>query len=293
MRVDGLRNMRAAVSSACLWLAAMAMASAAFGQTAPPPKQPELGPSNNTELSLVMAAGNAESTSIGLRNVYEYHWPKASMRWETGWLAADSRDGDRYAVQNGTGFDVVDPGTATDSNRLFSKLHYQRQLSTRTDWFTDFDASRDQPANINHLYVLAGGLGTTWKNSPELFFRTGYGLTYTNEDLELEGDNQFAGYRLYYRLKALVATSTTAESELTFDGSFETGDDFRTDWLNSVTVAINSRMALKSSLRLLFRNLPALEAIGLRNAAGVTIGTVQVEKHALDTNFTTSLVIKF
>jgi putative salt-induced outer membrane protein YdiY len=277
----------------CLIVAATASAQTPPAGQPPPPKEPELGWANSTELSVVIATGNAQSTSVGLRNVYTYTWSNALLRWETGWLRADSRDGDRFAVESGSGFDVIDPGTAVDSHRLFSKLRYQRQLTTRTDWFADFDSIRDEPANINRLLVIGGGIGTTWRKTETLTFRTSYGITYTHENLVLEGTNRFAGYRLYYGLKALPVETTTVESELTFDGSFETGDDIRFDWLNSVSVAINTRIALKSSLRVLFRNLPALEELDLKTGDGLVIGIVEVEKQKLDTSFTTSLVFSF
>ncbi len=252
-----------------------------------------MGPSNNTELGLVIATGNARSTSVGLRNVYIFRWPDAELGWEAGWLRAASREEDRFAVQTASGFDVVEPGTAIDSERLFSKLRYQRQISARIDWFANFDAVRDEPSNINRQFVVAGGLGTTWRKTDRFIFRTAYGISYTDEDLVVEGAHRFMGYRLSYNLKAPVAATSSFESELTLDGSFDTADDIRFDWLNGVSVAINSKMALKSSVRVLFRNLPALESLVLRTPDGLSIGTVDVPKRKVDTNITTSLVITF
>jgi hypothetical protein len=277
-------------------LLTIAIESAAWAQApapAPAPAPPKLGSSNSTDLGLVVATGNSRSTSVGLRNVYLYRWSNAQLRWEGGWLRVASRDGNRYAVGSSAGYDVVEPGTAVDSQRLFSKLGYQRQLSTRLDWFANFDAVRDEPANILHQFVVAGGLGTTWRKTDRMTFRTAYGVTYTDEDLAVEGDRHFGGYRLYYGLKAPVAAASSFESELTFDGSFDTADDVRTDWLNGISVAINTKLALKSSVRLLFRNLPALEVLQLQSPAGVALGTVDVPKDTVDTNITTSLVITF
>jgi hypothetical protein len=273
-----------------IWLG-LGGSAAAQPTTAPP--EPKLGPSDNAELGLVIVAGNARSTSVGLRNVYTYRWERAEFQWESGWLRAASREGDRFAVQTDSGFDVVEPGLSVDSERLFSKLRYQHQWSARSDWFANFDAVRDEPSNISRQFVFAGGLGTTWRKTDRLTFRTAYGISYTDEDLVVEGVNRFAGYRLYYGLKALPVPTTTLESELTADGSFENGDDIRFDWLNGASIAINSRLALKSSLRLLFRNLPALEILDLRAPDGVVIGTVDVRKKEVDTNLTTSLVFTF
>jgi hypothetical protein len=127
--------------------------------------------------------------------VYLYRWPNAELRWESGWLRVASRDGDLYAV-----------GTPGDFRRRRAR-HLARQPapvqqawlpaqdSTRTDWFANFDAVRDEPANILHQFVIAGGLGNTWRKTDRMSFRTAYGITYTDEDLAVEGANRFAGYR--------------------------------------------------------------------------------------------------
>lgn len=272
-------------------VASIACAAPAWAQAPAPAPKP--GPSNSTDLGLVIATGNSRSTSVGLRNVYLYRWSQAELRWEGGWLRVASRDGDRYAVGTPGNFDVVEPGTSLDSQRLFSKLQYKHQLSPRTDWFGNFDAVRDQPANLLNQYVLAGGLGTTWRKTDKGVFRTAYGITYTDENLSVEGDKHFAGYRLYYGLKAPVAASSTVESELTADGSFDTSNDIRSDWLNSIGVSITPKLALKTSVRLLFRNLPALQVLQLQGPAANPLGTVEVSKDKVDTSITTSLVITF
>ena len=256
-------------------------------------QEPEPGASNNTELGWVVASGNASATTVGLRNVYGYRWPGAVLTWESGWVRAASRDGDRFAVDTGSGIEIREPGRAIDSQRLFSKLRYERRIASRHDWFSNLDAVRDEPSNINRQVVVAAGLGTRWRTSDQLTFRTSYGIAFTDEDLVIEGSRRFTGYRLFYGLKAQPRPVLGVESELTADGSFEEAGDVRADWLNAVSVAINSRMALKSSVRLLFRNEPALESLVLRSPQGVPIGTIDVVKEKFDTNVTTSLVISF
>jgi hypothetical protein len=251
------------------------------------------GPSNSTELGLVVAAGNARSTSVGLRNVFGYRLENAELRWEAGWLRVESRSGRRFAVGTPDTFAVVDPDTTVNSERLFSKVRYQQQFSARTDWFTNFDAVRDEPANISHQFVMAGGLGTTWIKTDRATFRTAYGFTYTDEDLVVTGSHRFGGYRLYYGLKVPLGVRSAFDSELTADGSFLNREDIRGDWLNSLSVPMTENMALRSGVRLLFRNLPALELIELRNASGTLLGAVEVPKATVDTNITTSLVITF
>ena len=269
----------------------VATAGHAWAQSpAPPPP----GPYNSTDLGLAVATGNAKSKSVGLRNVYGYRFPIAEFRWEAGWVRAGSRDGHRFAVGSPSTFTITDPDNSVDSERLFSKVRYQQQFSTRTDWFTNFDSVRDEPANISHQFVLAGGVGTTWHKTDRALFRTAYGVTFTDEDLVVEGANRFGGYRLYCGLKLPVAASSSFDSELTTDGSFDESDNVRADWLNGLSVAMTSKVALKSSIRLLFRNKPALEILELRSSSdGAPIGAVEVAKGKVDTNLQTSLVFTF
>ena len=181
-----------------------------------------------------------------------------------------------------------------DNNRLYSKLRFMRTINERFFWYASYDSARDEPTNINRQLIASGGVGNTWIESERLVFRTTYGATFTIEDLDLEGVNNFGGYRLFYRLEAGVAANTMIESELTFDGSFETGNDVRMDAFNGVSVSITDTIALKASLRLVFRSIPALEDIDLENPdLGIVIGEVVVPKDRLDSTFSTSLVINF
>ena len=249
---------------------------------------------NGTELSWIVASGNSDANTIGFRNLYERAWTRAELSFEAGWVRAASGSGDRVAVVRGTDdFDVIDPNSEIDSQRLYSKLRYQHEIAGRQYWFSSWDSARNGPSNVIRQFVFAGGVGTTWHEGDALTFRTSYGVSFTDEKLSLEGVDRFGGYRLFYGLRAQVAGTTAINSELTADGSFQTAEDIRMDWLNGVSVAVNSRIALKTSVRLLLRNVPALEAIDLQTAVGLVIGTVEIPKGKLDVNFTTSLVVTF
>jgi hypothetical protein len=191
-------------------------------------------------------------------------------------------------------FEVIEPDPELDNNRLYSKLRFNRQINERFFWYTSFDSARDEPTSINRQLIASAGVGNLWYDRDGLMFRTSYGANYTNEELDLEGQNNFGGYRLFYRLEAGVTEGTNIESELTFDGSFETADDLRLDALNGVSVAVTDTIALKASLRLSYRNIPALEDIDLELPfGGIVIGEVVVPKKKLDSTFATSLVLNF
>ena len=247
---------------------------------------------NAAELSWVVATGNAEVNTLGFRNVYEYDWDGTTLSWEAGLVRAASRDGDRVALIDEGGFEIVDPPTQIDSQRLYSKLTFRQDLAAQHYWFLNYDSVRDEPSNITRQFVGAAGFGTRWVDREELRFRTQYGFSATNEDLTLEGTNSFGGYRLSYTLEGVVS-GARVDSELTLDASFQEADDIRTDWLNGVNVAINSRLALRSSIRVLFRNLPALEEVNLVTPGGSVVRVIEILKRRIDTNVTTSLVITF
>ena len=249
--------------------------------------------SNSTQLSWVLSKGNSNNSSFAVRNVYRYMWERAEFYWEVGVLRASSRR-NKFAVGTQDDFEVVTPETDLAHNRAFSKFRYLRALNDLFFWYVNYDSSRDPPANINVQLIGSGGVGNDWYDREGLTFRTSYGLNYTHEALDLEGSRLFPGYRLFYHLEVGASESTALESELTFDGSFQTADDLRFDSLNSVSVTMTDKLALKGSLRLLFRNLPALDDIDLVDPdSGAVVGTVVVRKEKLDTTVSMSLVLNF
>ena len=253
---------------------------------------PVLGWKNSTELGWVFTSGNSNTNNFNVRNVFEYNWQTANFAWEFDILRADSAD-DRFAIGTEDNFEVIEPPLEPDNSRLQNKIRYLRNINDRFFWYGRFDTVRDQPADIDYRLTPAVGAGNTWADRDSLTLRTGYGVSYTAEKLKLEGERNFAGYQLFYELLAKATESTTIESNMTFDGSFDQGDDFRFNWYNGAGVAINERIALKASIRLVYRNVPALEELDLETPLGIEVGKVVVPKAKLDTSLTTALVINF
>lgn len=255
-------------------------------------EEQQLGWKNSTELGMVVTSGNSNTTNFNVRNLFTYDRERADIDWEFGYLRATSDD-DRYAVGSENDFEVLRPEREPDNNRLFTNFRYLRSINERFFWYGRLFAEKDQPADIDYRFTPSAGAGNTWAKTAALTFRTGYGVSYTAESLALEGESDFAGYQLFSNLAWQALASTGVESNLTFDGAFDDGDNFRFDWYNGASVAINERIALKASVRFVYRNQPALEEIDLENPAGIVIGAVVVPKDKLDTSFTTSLVINF
>jgi len=269
-------------------LATLVVAAPARAQDA----EPDRAWSNATELGWVFTEGNAQTNSFNLRNVFEYKWPQADLTVEFGVLRADSGD-DRFALGTDDDFEIIEPEVEPDNERIHAKVRYLKNLFDRFFWYGRLDAEKDRPADINYRFTPAGGAGNNWAEGDDLAFRTGYGISYSTENLTLDGTSNYAGYQLFYELEMKATESTSIESNLTFDGSLKTGSNYRFNWLNGVGVAISDTIALKASLRLVYRNDPALEEIDLEAADGAVIGKVIVPKKKLDSGFTTSLVINF
>jgi len=279
----GDRNVAVAVLLATLVVAAPARAQDA---------EPDRAWSNATELGWVFTEGNAQTNSFNLRNVFEYKWPQADLTFEFGILRADSGD-DRFALGTEDDFEIIEPDGEPDNERIHAKVRYLKNVSGRFFWYGRLDAEKDLPTDINYRLTPATGAGNNWADGDGLAFRTGYGISYTTEELALDGASSYAGYQLFYELEMKATDSTSIESNLTFDGSVKTGSNYRFNWLNGVGVAISDTIALKASLRLVYRNDPALEEIDLEAPDGAVIGSVIVAKKKLDSAFTTSLVINF
>jgi len=279
--------LRRAVGAVML-LVVLATAVPALAQDAEPQRKWK----NSTELGWVFTSGNSNTNNFNFRNLFTYDWETADLTWEFDILRADSAD-DRFALGTEDAYEIIEPPLEADNDRLGNRLRYMRTLSDRFFWYAALDTVRDIPADIDYRFTPAGGAGNTWAKREDLTFRTGYGISYTAEKLKLEGERDFAGYQLFYELNAKATSTTSIESDFTFDGSFKEGKDFRFNWYNGGTVAVSDHVALKASLRLVYRNVPALEELDLENADGIEIGKVVFPKLKLDTSFTTSLVINF
>lgn len=259
----------------------------------------ETGWFNSAELSFVSTAGNSDATTLGFGNILTRVWTEAEFRLEVGAVRSQSR-GDRFAVgAPGEGnFVVKDPPRRVDTERYFGKANYSRSIATRFFWFVEADAERNTPANIRYRYTGTGGMGNSWIDTDNLQFRTTYGVNYTNERLAVEGRRDFGGFRLGYAYQNQLTETTRYNSDLTFDDNFDDLKDHRTDFYNAVAVSVSEQLALKVGLRLLYRNLPALEEVEIfdsdpNEGPATSVGTGSVEKDKLDSNFSTSLVLTF
>ena len=123
-------------------------------------------------------------------------------------------------------------------------------------------------------------------------------MTYTDQEdvVAVPGSDTFAGARFSWEYVDGIGDQTTYSNALVVDQNLDDTDDLRGDMVNSLSVSMNERLALKVSLRWLYDKQPSFVSVLLFDAlppGGALIGSRPVELDELDTIFTASLVINF
>jgi hypothetical protein len=249
------------------------------------------------ELTGVWTAGNAESSTFGLNATVLRQWPQASLKLEGGGIRTETVRFTRHAIGIAGDFDVVEE---TDRQRTaesyYALARYDRELGSNLYVFGGLDWLRNTFAGISSRTVAAAGAGNLWINSDRTRLKTDAGLTYTIQEDVVENpgiSSNFAGVRAGLDLWKFISSTTEFTSVVVVDLNLDETDDVRVDWTSSLPVAISSRLALKPSLRLLWRNQPSLAELPLVRPDGSSTGevvTAPLEK--TDVLFTLALVVK-
>lgn len=254
---------------------------------------------NSTELSFVTAAGNATSSTLGLKSTLEGTGPVNEFKFEIGGIRASSTVTDRSAIgaSSAPGDYVI---TETDrevkaAENYFALGRYDRNIGSNYFLFGGAGWERNTFAGFNHRVSLVAGFGDAWVDNDRTLFKTDIGGTYTiQKDVEPTPgrDEAFGGLRATVEFNRALTENTDFESMLVADENLQNTEDLRLDGMASIQVSMSRGLALKASYRVLFDNDPALISVPLRSAGGAAIGDVTVLSGKADTFFTVSLVIK-
>jgi putative salt-induced outer membrane protein YdiY len=255
-------------------------------------QEPELGWSDTAELSYVATSGNADSSTVGFKNLLARQWEEARFEMRAGAIRVATESETRTAVGTPASFVVLEESfEETTAESYFLNGRYDREITERFFWYAGAGWERNRFAGIENRYGAQGGVGNIWISRDDMSFRTDYALTYTDEETVAGIDDNFAGVRVSWDYKHQLRPSTAYQNTLVVDENLDETDDLRADMLNRLTVTMSERLALQVSLQALWDNQPAFEAIALTPPGPVP--TVLVELEDLDTIFTTSLVINF
>ena len=260
-------------------------------------QQSEGGWTASSEFSFVRTGGNAESSTFGLATTVTRAWDRTEVKVEAGGIRTRSTRVRRTAV--GTESDYrIDETSESDlsAEKYDARVRVDRRFSPRTSLYIQSGWKRDTFAGFRHRLINVLGVSTQWVRSSSHRLRTACGLTHTvQSDVVPNPDaaGRFVGLRVSSEYRRQMTSNTEWKSNLVLDGNGDDPSDVRADWTNSVSVAMNEHLGLKTSFRTTFDNEPALRRVPLSSPEGERTGTVLVPRKELDRIFTIALVVTF
>lgn len=249
---------------------------------------------DQAEFSLVLTAGNTQSNTFGVKNKLERLFPAARLALDAGGLRVESGTTDRTAIGTPSDFEVVETtDTETKAENYFATLRYDRELTARSYLYGSGGWVRNRFAGIDNRWTGAAGLGWKLIESERTAFQADLAATVTSEQPLVGETESFAGLRFTWDLSHALTETTKLTSALVVDENLSDTEDLRADLDNAIAVDISDALALKTGVKLLFDNQPALEEVALLSApGGPATGTVSVPLDKLDTQFTVALIVR-
>jgi len=258
----------------------------------------ELGWAFTAELGSLWTGGNQETFTLAMDGTLQYTWPTSRLFFEGGGFSSESSLTTTTAV--GTGQDdfqlFSETVTEKTAEAYYSRARYDYDISEKFYVFGGVDWLRNTFAGIDSRFLTSAGAGNLWVDDGKIRFSTDYSVTYTFEEEVVTNpftNSNFPGLRLAYDFDWQLTASTKFESDLVSDFNLDNTDDIRVNWYNGLPIDISSVLAFKPSLRLMWRNDPALQEVPLFDAGGNPIGGVFTPLQGLDTFFNLSLLFKF
>lgn len=251
---------------------------------------------STAELSYVQVTGNAEASTWGFADKNVRTWENSNLTLKAGGLRAESTTIVRYIV------DVDDPvvheskDTKLTGEAYYAGAQYDRKITGKLFWNAFAGWDRNRFAGIDNRYQAGGGLTNVWRDDDTIKFRTDYAVTYTTREDVVEDptrDDQYAGVRFAWDYQHKFGSVTTYGNTLVLDDNASDTSDWRGDMLNSVSVAMTKKLALKAALRWVYYNRPAIVLLATDLYGSVVEPPVRAEFEKLDTTFTTSLVVNW
>lgn len=248
-----------------------------------PPERPW---ENTTELGFVTTTGNTQTENLAVKNTYKYNWTKTRFQFDASMLRAEQTD---RSASNVGGDLVIEETTTTNAEayRLGTKLSHD--LTTRLFTYGTASWERDRFAGIESRYVLGAGLGYQAIDTDTTKLAFEAGLDYTDEQtVDTNDGDSFAGMRAALDYEWKFSETARLEQDLEILENLEETSDYRVNSVTSVTAALTSKLALKTSYTIKFDNEPVVETL---TADGFDPVTFEFDK--TDTVLSASLVINF
>ncbi len=272
----------------------------------------ETGWSSTAEVGLVVTSGNSETETLSFKDETTRTWEKSSFRLKAGAIRAETTTTTRTAelVAPAPITVIENRTTTTNAEAYYFEGRYDHEIHEKFFWFAGAGWDKNEPGGIDSRTKLFGGVGNVWRDDDKVEFRTDYAVSYTDqEDVNPTPSSvgDYGGLRASWIYKHKFGKSTGYSNDFVVDYGLDDSDNWRADMINSVAVAINSKLALKVSLQHLYNNLPPTELLTVVDGLGMSVLAVPgcpdlngdgfcnepFELDELDTIFSTSLVVNF
>lgn len=184
-----------------------------------------------------VSSGNSDSTTINLSG-------EAVKATTTDKLTVNARA--LYANNDG----------ADSDKRLSAGTMYQRDLNERIFGFGQFDALRDEPANLSSRASVGGGLGYHVIRRDDLTFDVSAGLGYTRERYLVPEIVDGQSRDRYSNTELLIAEesthkfseTTTFKQKLTLLPNLRNSDQYRAVFDAGLSVAMTKSLSLTATV---------------------------------------------
>lgn len=209
------------------------IASSAMAQEAAAPKKWK----ETAELSSVQTTGNAKTSTIAAKNLFNYDWQKAALELSAGGLGTKS----------GTSVTAEQYNAAEKVSYKFTGRNYAFE---KTVW------DKNRFAGIKDRYDMALGLGRHLMNTAkdQLFAEAGGG--YIFEDRLGSPNKSFGTYRGYAKYIRTLSATANASQDLDYQGDFEDAKGYRASGETALVSSISTHFSLKASYVWKYLNAP-------------------------------------
>ncbi len=249
----------------------------------------------SAEFSYVLTSGNASSQTLGFSGTLTRNWRRNTLTTQASGVRTRASVAERTAVGTPDDFTLVD----TRSERLAAENY---RASSNFDHAVDggillqsgLSWERNRFAGLDSRWVLSAGVGYAFVDNARTGLKAGGSLTVTRRRYAGAPSTGFSGLRTTARFRQKINSAAEFIVDGTADSNLNRLSDWQADATSSLAASITKRLAMKTSVRWMYINRPALAGVPLFAPDGVPTGTtVMVPLKKLDTFFTTSLVLSF
>lgn len=192
-----------------------------------------------------LSSGNSDSTTVTLSGE-----------------AVKATTSDKLTL-NGRALYVKNDDSKSEQRYSFGS-HYQRDLNDRIFGFGQFDALRDEPANLSSRLSAGGGLGYHVIRADDVTFDVSGGLGYTTERYVTPEIHDGIERSRYNNTELLIAEesthkfspTTTFRQKLSVLPNLRNSDKYRATFDTGLSVAMTQRLSLTATVSYRYDNDP-------------------------------------